>query len=47
MIKFDEHVTYPYTFTLLCASAVAGPDGEGDYSVTIFTQDEKMEIIDL
>ena len=46
-IEFDNSVKYPYTFTLMVGSKVAGPGGEGGYDVTVYAQDKDMTVTKL
>ena len=43
-VEFDEKLSYPYEFTILCGSKVAGPEGEGSFELTVFAQDDGIEI---
>jgi len=36
-VKLDDSYSYPYTFTLLVGSQKAGPEGEGEYEVCVYT----------
>lgn len=47
MIEFDSSVKYPYTFTVIAASAKAGPEGEGTFELTVFTQDPNGKVADM
>ena len=35
-VEFEEKLEYPYEFTILCGSKVAGPEGEGSFELTVF-----------
>lgn len=43
-IEFDEKVSYPYTFTIVCGSRYAGPQGEGHFELKVYTQDSRMKL---
>lgn len=43
-IEFDEKVTYPYTFTIVCGSRLAGVKGEGDFELKVYTRDNRMKL---
>ena len=43
-IEFDEKVSYPYTFTIICGSLKAGPSGEGNFEFKVYTRDPKMKL---
>lgn len=43
-VEFDSTLTYPYDFTILCASKVAGPEGEGAFELSIYAQDDGIKI---
>ena len=43
-IEFDEKVSYPYSFTIICGSHKAGPDGEGNFELKVYTRDAKMQL---
>ena len=47
MIEFDNTVSYPYNYSILCASAKAGVEGEGTFTLTVFTQDKAMTLKEL
>jgi hypothetical protein len=35
-VEFTSKYSYPYTFTLMCGSKKAGPEGEGEFDVTVW-----------
>lgn len=43
-IEFDEKVSYPYSFTIICGSLKAGPAGEGNFELKVYTRDAKMKL---
>jgi hypothetical protein len=47
MIEFDNTVSYPYNYSILCASAKAGVEGEGTFTLTVFAQDKAMTLKEL
>ena len=46
-IEFDEKVSYPYTFTIVCGSRYAGQKGEGDFEIKVYSRDQKMKLVKL
>lgn len=42
-ITASKDLSYPHKFTIMCASNKGGKEGEGSFSVQIYTQDEKAE----
>lgn len=43
-VEFDEKVSYPYSFTIVCGSRAIGPDGEGDFELKVFSRDSRMTL---
>lgn len=43
-ITFDEKVSYPYSFTIVCGSKTAGREGEGSFELKVFSRDPKMKL---
>jgi hypothetical protein len=43
-VEFPGDLSYPYTFSILVANMNHGSEGEGDYSVQVFSKDQKMNI---
>jgi len=43
-IDFDSKVDYPYTFTIVCGSQNAGPAGEGEFELKVYTRDTTMKL---
>ena len=43
-IEFDERVSYPYTFTIVCGSNKSGSEGEGNFELKVYTRDPKMKL---
>lgn len=42
---FTNKYEYPATFTLMAGSRFAGLKGEGTFDVTVYAQDEKMQMV--
>ena len=42
--EFDKKITYPYTFSLLVANTGHGKEGEGTFSVTVYSTDQRMTL---
>ena len=36
-IEFDNKVSYPYSFTIVCGSHKAGPAGEGEFELKVYS----------
>ena len=43
-VEFDEKVSYPYSFTIICGSRYEGPKGEGTFELKVYSRDEKMTL---
>lgn len=43
-IEFDEKVSYPYSFTIVCGSRYAGPKGEGGFELKVYGRDPNIKI---
>lgn len=43
-IDFDEKVDYPYSFTIVCGSKSAGPAGEGNFELKVYSRDQNMKL---
>lgn len=43
-VDFDSKVDYPYSFTIVCGSQNAGPEGEGDFELKVYTRDTTMKL---
>lgn len=43
-IDFDEKVVYPYSFTIVCGSKNAGPTGEGNFELKVYSRDANMKL---
>lgn len=43
-VKFDQDLRYPYTFSAVCANMNHGAEGEGTYSLQVYSKDDAMEI---
>lgn len=43
--KKKDGVSFPCEFTLLCGSKTAGPGGEGDFDVSVYSMDDKMQVV--
>lgn len=43
-ITFSRNFSYPYTFTIMCGSKVAGQGGEGDFDLTVYARDPRMKL---
>jgi hypothetical protein len=41
---FDTTNSYPYTFSLLLATAAHGPEGEGTFEVKVYSNDPKTAV---
>ena len=41
-IEFDEKVSYPYSFTIVCGSRYAGPQGEGEFELKVYARDPRV-----
>lgn len=41
---FDNKISYPYSFSLLVANTSHGPEGEGEFDITVYSTDQKMEV---
>lgn len=35
-IDFDDSVSYPYSFTVVCGSRFVGPKGEGEFELKCY-----------
>ena len=46
-IEFDNKVSYPYTFTIMCGSKTKGKGGEGEFEIRVYSRDPKMELTQL
>jgi hypothetical protein len=42
--EFDTSVSYPYTFSLLIANTEHGAAGEGNFEVTVYSNDVNMTV---
>ena len=45
--NFGKEFDYPYTFTIMCGSKVAGQGGEGQFELTVYARDPKMKVTPL
>ena len=43
-ITFPSNLSYPYTFSFIVANMNHGPEGEGKFSVQLFSQDNNMDV---
>lgn len=43
-VEFDESLSYPYSFTVVCGSRKPGSEGEGDFELTVYSRDPKIKI---
>ena len=49
-IEFDDKVSYPYSFTIVCGSNKSsqlneeGPPGEGGFRLEVYSRDAKMKL---
>lgn len=43
-VSFSQNFSYPYTFTIMCGSKVAGQGGEGDFDLTVYARDKRMKL---
>jgi len=43
-ITFSRNYSYPYTFTIMCGSKVAGSGGEGEFELTVYSRDKRMKL---
>lgn len=46
-VEFENNLRYPYTFSAICANMNHGTDGEGNYSMQVYSKDESLEITKL
>jgi hypothetical protein len=46
-VDFEQSLRYPYTFTAVVANMNHGEEGEGNYSLQVFSKDDAMEITKL
>jgi len=43
-VEFAQNLRYPYTFTAVAANMLGGAEGEGGFSVQVYSKDQSMEI---
>lgn len=43
-IEFDEKVSYPYSFTVVCGSRYPGEKGEGEFELKVYARDPRIKI---
>ena len=43
-VEFDENLSYPYSFTIVCGSKNAGPQGEGEFELKVYSRDKNMKL---
>lgn len=46
-VDFEQNLRYPYTFSAVCANMNHGADGEGSYSMQVYSKDDALEITKL
>lgn len=46
-VDFEQNLRYPYTFSAICANMNKGEEGEGNFSVQVYSKDETLEITKL
>jgi len=43
-VDFPTSLSYPYTFSMIVANMKHGEEGEGNYSVQVFSKDAQMKV---
>ena len=43
-VEFGDHLSYPYTFSAICANMNHGAEGRGNFSVQVFSKDMNMSV---
>jgi len=46
-VEFEQNLRYPYTFSAICANMKHGAEGEGGFSLQVFSKDDNIEITKL
>jgi hypothetical protein len=46
-LVFPANLAYPYTFSVVVANMNHGKEGEGNFNIQVFSQDNSMQITKL
>jgi hypothetical protein len=43
-VILPKKVSFPFDLSMLCANVLGGPEGEGNFTVSVYLQDEGAEL---
>ena len=46
-VQFDKKLTYPYKFTCALGNENMGDEGEGNFSLQVYSKDMNMDVVKL